>query len=268
MHIECGHLLVLPHHPGVSCRNEAEPLPSPDPVCVCLHAFRPVGVGLRPLRCLWALESSANHSVPFLPLCCHSAAFSFCSSSKLNAFFVFCFLPPSRRICWGTYRTERGYGSLISIYPKWPGSKKKEEEKEDPVQTRTCDLHASLYDSAQPKESACEAYLSCAAGSDQINWGLFVCMCACVCVWVNISVKAQRYKPNITQWHVFTSRKTWLKTSQACWSYDAALRSLEGGKSWFTDKKRFLLMRFLFFSSLRFELFFSMHVHWWHWMTH
>lgn len=176
-------------------------------------------------------------------------------------FLFFVFLPPSRRICWGTYRTERGYGSLISIYPKWPGSKKKEEEKEDPVQTRTCDLHASLYDSAQPKESACEAYLSCAAGSDQINWGLFVCMCACVCVWVNISVKAQRYKPNITQWHVFTSRKTWLKTSQACWSYDAALRSLEGGKSWFTDKKRFLLMRFLFFSSLRFELFFSMHVH-------
>lgn len=39
------------------------------PACLQASGCRP-----KPLRCLFALESSANHIVPFLPLCCCSAA--------------------------------------------------------------------------------------------------------------------------------------------------------------------------------------------------
>lgn len=66
-------LLVLPHF----CRNIVEPLPYFDLVRVCLRAFRPVGVDSG-LSGVFALESSANHNVPFLPLCCRSAASTLC----------------------------------------------------------------------------------------------------------------------------------------------------------------------------------------------
>lgn len=69
VHIEFKNLLVLPH----LYWNIVEPLPYYDRVCLpaCLQAS---GRESGPLRCLFALESSANHNVPFLPLCCHTAA--------------------------------------------------------------------------------------------------------------------------------------------------------------------------------------------------
>lgn len=71
--------LVLPRL--FHCRSQAESLPFG---CICLHAFRPVGVE-PDLSGISGLESSANHNVPFLPLCCHFAAFFFSPPSPLTA---------------------------------------------------------------------------------------------------------------------------------------------------------------------------------------
>lgn len=145
---------------------------TPHLACMCVLAC-PQGSGRepRPLRCLWALYSSANHNGPF-----------FRSSSLLPLKFSLFFPQP---YLLGEEKKTEWDRSLILTYPKWTGSMK--TKKEDLVQTRTC-VHR--YATPQTKrllglkESGCEACLLCAAGSDIINWGLFVC-------WVDMSVKVQ-----------------------------------------------------------------------------
>lgn len=88
--------LVLPRL--LHCRSQAESLPFG---CVCLHAFRPVGVE-PDLSGISSLESSANHNVPFLPLCCHLAAFFFSPPSFLSASAI----SWERSVVWGVCKPD------------------------------------------------------------------------------------------------------------------------------------------------------------------
>lgn len=156
------------------------------------------GCGSRPLRCLWALESSANHNVPF---------FVFAAIEQLSPSFR----PPplvvlQPYLLWD--KKERGIWEsdpdLISKWQIWRRGKRRRIWSGG--QTSIFMRHHRL-NSAQFKEGGCEVCLSCTAGSDSRAEG-YLYASVYVCVWVNMSAKAQQFKACITQRCVFASHKT------------------------------------------------------------
>lgn len=137
-------LLVLPH----LCRNIVEPLPYFDLVCVCLRAFRPVGVdpGL----------SGVSLLLSHLPI---TMCLFFLSAAAQQ-------LPPS--VC--------SLSSLSHIWRESSGTEGHENPKRRRPASRERDLwlasiselHRTL-NSAAFEEGGCEAGLLCAADPDLMN---------------------------------------------------------------------------------------------------
>lgn len=161
---------IIPH---VSCRNEAEPLPSPD-LYMCVHAFRLVGVD-------WGLSgvSALQSHLPitmclFRSLGSHLAAFSFSPSSEFVTLFSH------------SCRDKQESGRRKSGLDLFKMDRKCQEEGGGPGPDLDLWLACifmqdhRLKPCAASKERMWDLFV-CAAGWDIINWGLFVCLCECLC---------------------------------------------------------------------------------------
>lgn len=228
--------------------------PSPDLyVCTCVPSGL-VGVG----RGLSGV-SSANHNVPFLPLCCHSIR-----PLKKSSPLFFSFFPPSATSA-GRQTGRRGRRKSWSwSIQNGQEARRRKRRTRSRLGLETCmHLYATPQTKSRPGLKRADVRLVCCAQqvqTESTEGYLYACVHVCVgeCVCEGRALW-QRYKPSITQWCVAPSHKIWLKTSQAGWSYDVALKSLEG----VSHAPQKTLMRFFFLFFLRFENVQIYHVHWW-----
>lgn len=123
-------------------------------VFACMPSGR--GCGSRPLRCLWALESSANHNAPF---------FVFAATEQLSPPFCPPLVVLQPYLLWDK-KERRIWESDRDLISSWQISQRRKRRRIwSRGQTSIFMRHHRL-NSAQFKEGGCEVCLSCTAGSD------------------------------------------------------------------------------------------------------